>query len=186
MTGLPSSARQGFGVLGKLRARCLPVTLPLSTGWIGRPWYSSTPPRSFTHSMRVRGRPRSTSIDGVRVGIGAGGVIDRQRRLVRIRDGDLAQRHAQVGRGLRHGIDFPRGGQRAGGDLRRLEFGGGDRFVHGLVSFERLFSGHSRRSRARRRPGTRCRLRCRGNCGWPRLSCPSRRRAAGRRCGRRR
>src|SRR5690348_16227161 len=55
-------ARHGFGVLGKLRARYFPVTLPLSTGLIGRPSYSSTPPRSFTHSMRWRLRPFSTSI----------------------------------------------------------------------------------------------------------------------------
>jgi len=55
-------ARIGFGVLGKLRARCLPLTLPLSTGWIGRPSYSSTPPRSRTHSTRVRFSPCSTSI----------------------------------------------------------------------------------------------------------------------------
>ena len=53
--------RQGLGVLGKLRARCLPVTLPLSTGLIGRPSYCSTPPRSLIHSMRVRARPFSTS-----------------------------------------------------------------------------------------------------------------------------
>src|SRR5437764_15246321 len=42
-------ARIGFGVLGKLRARCLPVTLPLSTGLIGRPPYSSMPPPSRAH-----------------------------------------------------------------------------------------------------------------------------------------
>jgi hypothetical protein len=40
----------------------LPETLPLSTGWIGRPSYASTPPRAFTQSMRLRERPRSTSI----------------------------------------------------------------------------------------------------------------------------
>src|SRR5664280_1725474 len=60
--GEGEEARHGFGVLGKLRAKCLPLTLPLSTGWIGRPWYSSTPPRAFTHSMRVRDRPFSTSM----------------------------------------------------------------------------------------------------------------------------
>src|SRR6478735_11541833 len=60
--GEGETARQGFGVLGKLRARCLPVTLPLSTGWIGRPSYSSIPPRSFTQAMRLRASPFSTSI----------------------------------------------------------------------------------------------------------------------------
>src|SRR5689334_16796863 len=56
------TARHGFGVFGKFRARCLPLTLPLSTGLIGRPSYSSTLPRSFTHATRVRFKPFSTSI----------------------------------------------------------------------------------------------------------------------------
>src|SRR5580704_8493381 len=60
--GEGEDARSGFGVFGKLRARCLPETLPLSTGLIGRPSYSSTPPRLRTHSMRARLRPFSTSI----------------------------------------------------------------------------------------------------------------------------
>ena len=37
VTGLPLAARNGRWAVGKLRARCLPLTLPLSTGWIGRP-----------------------------------------------------------------------------------------------------------------------------------------------------
>jgi hypothetical protein len=37
VTGASPMRFIGFGVLGKLRARCLPLTLPLSTGWIGRP-----------------------------------------------------------------------------------------------------------------------------------------------------
>src|SRR6202020_1024885 len=48
--GEGKEARIGLGVFGKFRARCFPETLPLSTGLIGRPSYSSTPPRSFTHS----------------------------------------------------------------------------------------------------------------------------------------
>src|SRR5208282_52400 len=37
------AARIGCGVLGKLRARCFPETLPLSTGLIGRPSKPSPP-----------------------------------------------------------------------------------------------------------------------------------------------
>src|SRR5580704_18167164 len=55
-------ARIGFGVLGKFRAKCLPETLPLSTGLIGRPSYASTAPRSLTHCTRARFKPFSTSI----------------------------------------------------------------------------------------------------------------------------
>src|SRR5262249_8463362 len=55
-------ARRGFGVFEKLRARCLPLTLPLSTGLISLPCYFSTPPRSRTQAERRRGRPFSTSI----------------------------------------------------------------------------------------------------------------------------
>src|SRR5712691_1454346 len=43
-------ARIGFGVFGNARARCLPLTLPLSTGLSGRPSYSSIPPRSRTQA----------------------------------------------------------------------------------------------------------------------------------------
>ena len=119
VTGLPSSARHGFGVFGKLRARCLPETLPLSTGLIGRPSYSSTPPRSLTHSMRVRFRPVLDVDHGVVVGVDAGGVIDRQVRLAgALRQHDLAERHAQVRRGLGAGVDLARADERAGGDLR--------------------------------------------------------------------
>ena len=62
VTGLPSRPRSGLWLFGNARARYFPVALPLSTGLSARPSYSSTPPRSFTHSMRARLRPFSTSI----------------------------------------------------------------------------------------------------------------------------
>ena len=68
------------------------------------------------------------------VGVGAGGVVDRQRRLAGTRvERDLAQRHAQVGRGLGHRVDLARAGDRAGGDLRGGEIGFGERLVHCLL-----------------------------------------------------
>ena len=67
--------------VGKSRAACLPETLPLSSALIARPSYSSTPPRSRTHSMR-RAREALLDVDrDIGVGVGAGGVVDRQRRL---------------------------------------------------------------------------------------------------------
>src|SRR3974390_3228314 len=90
VTGLPFKVRQGFGVLRKLRARCLPVTLPLSAAWIGRPSYSSIPPPSFTPSRRVR----------------RGGEID------------LPDGHAQLGRSIRLCIDLVRGGEGSCRDFR--------------------------------------------------------------------
>jgi hypothetical protein len=53
--------RNGRGVLGN-GSRAALFTLPLSIGWIGRPSYSSTPPRRSTQARRVRARPLRTSI----------------------------------------------------------------------------------------------------------------------------
>ena len=65
------------------------------------------------------------------VGIDAGRIVDRQRRLARRRiERDLTQRHPQVRRRLRHRIDLARAGNRAGGDLRGGEIGFGKRLVH--------------------------------------------------------
>ena len=64
VTGWPSSPRSyARGVLRKLRAKCLPDALPLSTGLIGRPSYSSTP-RHAPSPMRCAraSNPVSTSI----------------------------------------------------------------------------------------------------------------------------
>jgi hypothetical protein len=59
--GLPSSPRSGRCVLGN-GCSAEAFTLPLSIGAIGRPSYSSTPPRSSTQARRVRARPLRTSI----------------------------------------------------------------------------------------------------------------------------
>ena len=62
------------------------------------------------------------------VGVGAGGVVDRQRRLAgAFREHDLAHRHAQVRRGVGPRIDLARGRQRAGRDLRASRDRFGDR-----------------------------------------------------------
>ncbi len=71
----------------------------------------------------------------VRIGIDAGGVVDRQRRLAARRiERDLAHRHAQFRRSVRPRVDLARGGQRTGRDFRRGQVGGCDGFVHGRVS----------------------------------------------------
>jgi hypothetical protein len=43
-------------------AACDAPTLPLSSGLMSRPTYSSTPPRSFTQAMRARDNPALTSM----------------------------------------------------------------------------------------------------------------------------
>ena len=53
--------RSGRDVLGN-GCRAVAFTLPLSMGAIGRPSYSSTPPRCSTQARRVRARPLLTSI----------------------------------------------------------------------------------------------------------------------------
>ena len=125
-------ARSGFGVLGKLRARCLPVTLPLSTGLIGRPSYSSTPPRSRTQAMRARGealldvdRRRRDRYRG-RTDRRPAAAPRRRIHAARSRAAALAGR-ARVGRR----IDLARAGERAGGDLGRDQIGCDDRLIHG-------------------------------------------------------
>ena len=70
--------------------------------------------------------------DDVVVGVGTGGVVNGKRRFAgAFGEHDLADRHAEVGRGLGLRINLARGRHRAGGDLRRDEVGGGDRLVHG-------------------------------------------------------
>ena len=59
--GLPESPRNGRGVLGNGSSAAV-FTLPLSMAWIGRPSYSSTPPRSSTQARRVRASPWRTSM----------------------------------------------------------------------------------------------------------------------------
>jgi hypothetical protein len=74
----------------------------------------------------------------VGIGIDTGRIIDPHRFLARaFRERNFAQRHAQVGRRFRHRINFPRTGNRTGRDLRRSEFGFGERLVHRTVPFGR-------------------------------------------------
>src|SRR5690606_16391973 len=68
---------------------------------------------ALLHPGDARALETLLDVDGdVVVGVGAGGVVDRQRRLARaFRQRDLADRHAQVGRGVGRRIDLARGGQ---------------------------------------------------------------------------
>jgi hypothetical protein len=76
---------------------------------------------ALTHPFDPRARKPLLHVDDrVRIGIGPGRVVDRQRRLARaFRQRDLTQRHAQVGRGFRHRVNLRRSRQRPGGHLRR-------------------------------------------------------------------
>src|SRR5439155_3875039 len=81
-------------------------------------------------------RQAGVDVDGDRrIGVGAGGVIHRQVRLAgAFAEDDLAQRHAQVGRGVRDGEDFSRRGKRPGGDGGKGGVGIGAN-VHTVSSF---------------------------------------------------
>ena len=78
---------------------------------------------------------------GVALGIGTRGVIDADRRLQRVAEDDLAQRHAHVGMRAGRGIDLARSRDRTGRHAQRrgLEFGRLGVFVHGLPSGARAF-----------------------------------------------
>ena len=80
-------------------------------------------------------------------GIGAGRVIDPDRRLVRVAERDLAERHADVGTALGRGVDLARAADRPGGDgLRRGEFGN---LVHGRLLSEWESGGENERRKSR-------------------------------------
>ncbi len=67
-------------------------------------------------------------------GIGAGRVIDPNRRLLRIAECDLAERDANLGPALRRGVDLAGTDDRASGDgLRRGEF---RNLIHGRLLSE--------------------------------------------------
>ena len=89
---------------------------------------------ALLHPGDARARKAGIDVDGdVGIGVGAGGVIDRQVGLAgAFAQHDLAQRHAQIGRLIRRDEDLARGGQRAGGH--------GGKLVSGL---ERMFMGSS-------------------------------------------
>ena len=92
--------------LGETRCRCPPASLARV-----RP----PPPRRRGRAPRRRGeraRPASMSMTAVRVGVGAGGVVEGQRpaRWRRVH-GHLAERHPDVGEGARPArIDLARAG----------------------------------------------------------------------------
>ena len=73
---------------------------------------------ALLHPGEAVARQAGVDVDGHgRIGIGARGVVDRQVRLAgAFAEDDLAQGHAQVGRGVRGGEDLARRGQGAGGD----------------------------------------------------------------------
>ena len=84
---------------------------------------SSTSPRPRIQSRRSSGRPAMMSIARLGVGIGAGAVVDAQRRLAGRRlEVDLAHRHAE-----RADMDLADAADRAGGDL---ELGAGGDVGH--------------------------------------------------------
>ena len=107
-------------------------------------------------ATRARVRPFSTSIAGVGLGIDAGGIIDPHRLLAgTLRQRDLAQRHAQIGRRVGRRINFSRAGNRAGGHRRRGEIGFGERLVHRVAPFHcsTIRSGSCSRAIRDRRDG---------------------------------
>ena len=73
---------------------------------------------ALLHPGETVARQAGVDVDGHgRIGVGAGGVVDRQVRLAgAFAEDDLAERHAQVGRGVRRGEDFSRRGKGTGGD----------------------------------------------------------------------
>jgi hypothetical protein len=69
------------------------------------------------------------------VGVGAGGVVDADGRLLCCRvQRDLAEGDQHIGEAGRGGVALGAGGQRAGGDLERLEIARIDGLVHGRSS----------------------------------------------------
>ncbi len=108
---------------------------------------------ALTHPSDARARKALLDVDWrVGLGIDAGGVIDPHRLLAgALRQRDLAQRHAQLGRRVGRRINFSRAGNRAGGHRRRGEIGFGERLVHRSLHF---IAARSDRDRARERSRT--------------------------------
>ena len=103
--------------------------------------------------------------DDIRIGIGAGRVVDGERRLARaFRQDDLAQGNAQVRRGCGNRMHLAGGGQRTGRD-RGLDVL--DRDVHGAPPFRQMMLAGCANARQRqadgpeaRRTGTVVKPRC--------------------------
>src|SRR6202034_3884289 len=87
---------------------------------------------ALAHPVGARAGKALLDVDRGRViGVGAGGIVDRERRLAPGgAERDLAQRHAQVWRSFGTRVDLARSGDRAGRHLRRGEIGFGDMLVH--------------------------------------------------------
>ena len=115
---------------GSCARRCLPETLPLSSGLIVAA-VIFLDAAALLHPGDARARQALLDVDRhVRIGVGPGGVVDRQRRLAGLASA-RSRAAARAGRApVGRGIDLARGRQRAGGDLRGDQIGGGDRLVH--------------------------------------------------------
>ena len=74
---------------------------------------------AFAHPGGADARQALLDVDGgVRVGVGAGGVVDAEGFFGRaLGERDLAERHAHVGVALGRGVDLGAGADRPGGDL---------------------------------------------------------------------
>ena len=115
VTSWPGAALRMIRSAGQ-GATSLPAEmLPLSSGFTGAALDRGVAAREnprLAHERQAR-----VEVDaGVRVGVGAGGVVDAHRRLVRVGERDLAEGHADVGAVLRGGVDLARPLDRAGGD----------------------------------------------------------------------
>ena len=125
--GLPARSVRSAGQSGARRSA---ETLPLSSGLIGRGCVTAKL-RASIQASRTGLSPRGEIDRDVAFGVGAGGIVDPDRRLVRIGERDLAERDADVGAAARRSVDFARARDRPGGHgLRRGEFGN---LVHGRL-----------------------------------------------------
>ena len=92
---------------------------------------------ALLHPVEASARQAALDVDRrVRIGVRAGRVIDRDRRLAGGSiERDFAQRHLEVRRRVRPHVDLARAGDRAGRDLGRGKVGFGDMLVHRCTPF---------------------------------------------------
>jgi len=115
---------------GTMRREALGRDMAVVLGFYGAAGNGGVPALgdpAFAHRLEA-----GVEIDAsVRLGIGAGGIIDAHRRLVGVAERDFAERHGDVGMALGRGVDLARAGDRPGSDAlrrrRRLDLG---EFVH--------------------------------------------------------
>ena len=122
---------------------------------------------ALAHPFDARARQALLHVDRrVGIGIGAGRIVDRNRRLAGRRiERNLAQRHFQLGRRIGPRIDLARAGDRAGRDLRRCEIGFGEMLVHRCTPGFSCVA-RSGPSIARRRTGTLVERSCLRRYPW--------------------